>query len=100
MKPINERKKVIKNYELGLSEFMLRNGVVASSAFQHSVSSRSKEGLHIFNPTHGAAEDLFEQYGILKIETYRTNPHQIDLNFLFANNAHEILVPLQEGMKN
>lgn len=94
MEPIDDRLQVIKNYELGLSDFMVRNGVAVSSAFQHSPTA------WIYNPTHGAAEDLFEEYGILKLETYRNNPYQLDLDFLFNENAQERLLILKEGLHN
>lgn len=100
MEPIDERMQVIKNYELGLSDFMARSGVEVSSAFQYSPNARAKEGWHIFNPTHGAARELFEAYGVLKIETYRMNPHQIDLDFLFSNDAQDMVMTLKEGMHN
>lgn len=94
MEPVNDRQEVINKYEIGLSLFMTAKGVSLSSAFEHSPDAP------ILNPTHGSARALFDAFGIVKIETYRQNPHQLNLGFLLHDNVKARCALLEEGMLN
>ena len=94
MEPVNDRQEVINRYEIGLSLFMTAKGLSLSSAFDHPPTAP------ILNPTHGSASALFDAFGIVKIETYRQNPHQLDLGFLLHDNVKARHALLEEGMLN
>lgn len=94
MEPLNDRQEVINRYEIGLSLFMTAQGASFSTAFDHPPNAL------IVNPTHGSAKALFEIFGIVKIETFRQNPHQIDLSFLLHETGTTRQALLQDGLLN
>lgn len=94
MKPLNNRDEVIKNYEIGMSQFFIDNGFIVNSLYQPSLKAQTlaikkKPNLHkkikdplSLNPTHFYWEEVLDLYGIAKWELINTNPHQFNISHL------------------
>jgi len=116
MIPISERSHVILNYEIGLSRLLATLGYRLDAAFDH-VGRRSEEFVRRFgepgaqpmeqiapalNPSHFFWRDLLQQFGILKIEVFKSNPFRLDLAPLesLADADPRIGELVLEGQKN
>lgn len=94
MKPLNNRDEVIKNYEIGMSQFFIDHGFIVNSLYQPSLEAQAlaikkKPDLHrkikdplTLNPTHFYWEEVLENYGIAKWELINNNPHQFDISLV------------------
>ncbi len=94
MKPLNNRDEVIKNYEIGISQYCIDNGFIVNSLYQPSLEAqvlaiKKKPNLYekikdplTLNPTHFYWEELLSQFGVAKWELINKNPHQFDISYL------------------
>jgi lipopolysaccharide biosynthesis protein len=111
MKPISEKKEVIKEYELGMSRFFLQNGFQLEAIFTPSLDelflafcravssgiwriqlSDSQLTIDInnakrLNPSHYLWDSLFRNLGIVKVELLRDNPTNMNLARLIETIA-------------
>ena len=101
MKPINKRQSVIEKYELGLSKLILDINFSISSLFKKNLIIYRKYKLNFFgkvfflkkkrdkkNPMHFYYKEIYNEFGIIKIELLTKNPFKIDLyniNKIFVN---------------
>ncbi len=115
MQPRNERQAVIANYELGLSQWLLRRGFRLGAAFDHGatpspeIDRRSAgapgEAARLntqLNPSHLHWETLWRRYGFIKIELLKSNPFHVDLTPLVkeASGDPGLLGVIREGLAN
>lgn len=113
VQPQNTKFEVILNYEIGLSQKMLGEAIspkilfqadaaLKISAYKHWFSKivRNASGydwmsLKVFrgikdiNWTHFAAAKIAQQYGVVKAEVLRTNPHSIDKDLVLKEAVSE-----------
>ena len=108
MTPINTRAEVITQFEFGLSKLLQSLGVVLYAAFDASWWQKNNQGIRQLkkmvleglqgkkqtsektlldiearkNPTHGQAQQIFEEFGVLKVEIVQLNPLGLALNWL------------------
>lgn len=94
MRPLNKRDEVIKNYELGMSQYFMDKGFIANSLYQPTLEAqvlaiKKKPNLYkkikdplTLNPTHFYWEEVLSQFGIAKWELINKNPHQFDISSL------------------
>lgn len=101
MKPINKRQAVIEKYELGLSKLILDSNFSISSLFKKNLIIYWKYKFNFFgkvfyikrkrdkkNPMHFYYKEIYNDFGIIKIELLKKNPFRINfykLNKIFAN---------------
>lgn len=78
MEPLNERFKVIQNYELGFSRHLLNLGYSLNA----SIIGHAQDP--ISNPSHFYYMRLLIVFGVIKIEIIKTNP--FDLNLILLND--------------
>jgi len=92
MKPINKRQNVIEKYELGLSKLILDMSFSISSLFKKNLIIYEKYKFNFFgkvfflkkkrdkkNPMHFYYKEIYNEFGIIKIELLTKNPFKIDL---------------------
>ena len=108
MTPIDTRAEVITQYEFGLSKLLQSQGVVLYAAFDASWWQKNSQGIRQLkkmildglegkkqtseqtlldleakkNPTHGQAQQIFKEFGVLKVEVVQSNPLNVDLGWL------------------
>ena len=107
MTPINNRAEVITQYEFGLSKLLQSLGVVLYSAYEASWWQKNTQIRQLKkmvlaglqgkkrtseqtlldleakkNPTHGQAQQIFQEFGVLKVEVVQSNPLNLDLGWL------------------
>jgi hypothetical protein len=104
MLPIDDRQQVIYHYEIGPSKFLSDVGYPLKSVYQHQElileALRRKflfsdeALLHQINLRYGAlhyhCRQLYEQFGIIKLEVIKSNPEKVNLSWLnkeILNNA-------------
>jgi|TARA_B110000971_G_C19994404_1_gene493571 lipopolysaccharide biosynthesis protein len=97
MIPLNVRQEVIDNYEIGLSQYLICIGYKLKSAFSFwDIFSKIK------NPTHAKYEDLLHKFGVLKIEVFKDNPFNLNLDpikkLIDENNKFKKII--NEGLNN
>jgi lipopolysaccharide biosynthesis protein len=114
MVPIDERIVVIREYEIGLSQLLLRLGYQLKPAYDHracitaDVARLGREhavdvttlNVHL-NPSHFHWLNLLREFSTLKIEVYRNNPFRLDLQPLMQLARDELSVRqlLEEGLQ-
>lgn len=98
MKPISNRQKVINKYELGLTKFVKRKGFITGGLFNITLERKVKamelyhdaygryEDFDNLNPCHFMWSDLLDDYGIIKYELLKKNPHRLELFNYNDNN--------------
>jgi lipopolysaccharide biosynthesis protein len=97
MVPLNIREDVILNYEIGLSNLLLK---------LHKLKSVFKTGPSynqgILNPTHQYYLNLLKDVGILKIEIIKNNPSNVNLAPINKAIRHDdkFLSLIREGLEN
>ena len=97
MIPLNVRQKVIDNYEIGLSQYLISIGYKFKSAYSFlDIFSKIK------NPTHAKYEDILHKFGVLKIEVFKDNPFNLNLDpikkLIYENNNFRKII--NEGLNN
>ncbi len=122
IQPLNSKLETILSYELGLSSVLLSNDVKALVLFKPTLRQRTlaeiswmrkiarKEGGLTFKPfrhrhevnwTHFCAKEIAQQFGFIKTEVLRTNPHEISIDFISEigdpNNLKDINVLLDNS---
>jgi hypothetical protein len=91
MKPISKRQRVIEKYELGLSKLILDINFSISSLFKKNLIIYGKYKLNFFgkvfyfkkkrdkkNPMHFYYKEIYNEFGIIKIELLKKNPFKIN----------------------
>jgi rhamnosyltransferase len=115
MAPINERNRVILQYEIGLSQLLLRRGYRLEPIYDH-LTCLSADVLRVsrgqavsavelnarLNPSHFHWLNLLREFSTLKIEVYRSNPFGLDLQPLaqLARADARVQRLLEEGLQN
>ena len=96
IKALKKRQDIIFTYELGLSDLMIKNNVKLLSLFKKNLNLLSKNifekikqrykeiffkeiKLYKKNPLHYFWEDIYNQFGIIKIELIKKNPENLNL---------------------
>lgn len=103
VQPLNSKLEIILSYEIGLSRTLLANNVKALVLFKPNAQQRLNAEVHwmrviartsgwltlkplhhrrAVNWTHFCAEEIARQFGFVKTEILRTNPHGISTDFL------------------
>ena len=111
MKPINKRQNVIEKYELGLSKLILDMSFSISSLFKKNLILYEKYKFNFFgkvfclkrkrdkkNPMHFYYKEIYNEFGIIKIELLTKNPFKIDLyniKKIFVNKKIKELIKKQ-----
>lgn len=92
MEPINDRQQVIYKYELGLTDFILKQGFSSQGLFYVGFARKIKSMLryyrlqrkwlswHQFNPCHFLWDDLYDDFGVAKYELINKNPYKFNIN--------------------
>lgn len=102
MQPLNQREQVILHYELGLSRFLVQQGLRLAAVLDHvGLSTPELERLSggaleqllalnaRLNPSHFHWQVLWERFGVIKIELLRSNPYKLDLAPLLSQVARD-----------
>ncbi|MEB0120483.1 rhamnan synthesis F family protein [Pseudomonas sp. CCI1.2] len=119
IEPLNTKFEIILRYEIGFSAEMLKHSVDVKVMFKPSIRVRGVakfqwlkiiakrtsifdwlawrplRNLKSINWTHFAANDIASQFGLLKTEVIRTNPHSVDLTSMLSHCAPDMLEPLR-----
>lgn len=93
--PLKEKHDIVLRQEIGLSHFLISRNCTFSALFRphafchYALPKRSEyptplspmdlERLLVENPTHFFWPELLKQFGFVKLEVLRDNPHQFDL---------------------
>lgn len=80
MKPINDKREVIINYEVGLSVFLRE----LDFKLYAPITGNSTR-----NPSHEYYVELLELFGIVKFELIKKNPAQVNLHVLISRICKE-----------
>lgn len=97
IRALNKRQEIIDKYELGLSNIMKKNNFRLCSIFTknlnlkktnpfHKIKQRYREifykdiKLYKKNPMNYFWKDIYQKFGLLKIELIKTNPKNIDIS--------------------
>lgn len=114
MVPLNERTQVIQAYEIGLSQMLLRLGYRIHPAYDHQACisadvlrlsrAHGVDAVEInarLNPSHFHWWNLLQEFSTLKIEVYKSNPFQLDLQPLrqLARADSKMRQLLEEGLQ-
>ena len=114
LEPVNDRDAVIGRYEMGMSVHFARNGFRLGALFHPSpeqkllalcrhlqagaemppIAADGRVTLDVnaadaLNPTHFLWDAVFEEFGVLKAELLRRNPHSIDLRLVSRKLVHD-----------
>lgn len=122
IQPHNTKFEIILNYEIGFSQKMLENNASIKVVFQPSMAIKKSAyklwlkkiiesasffdwmTLRVFrnvegvNWTHFAAAYIAKQYGLVKAEVLRTNPHKVDKQQILDECAIEHLTSIQAAI--
>lgn len=122
IQPHNTKFEIILNYEVGFSQRILEQEVSTKVVFQSDVGPKISAYKHWFskiienascfdwlsfevfrsikyiNWTHFAAAHIARQYGLVKAEVLRTNPHSIDKSQVLKEGALELLDSIQTSI--
>ena len=99
IKKFKSRQVIILNYEIGFSEFLSKEKIEKKTLFTKNINDYpngiikliKQKLLNIFfkekkiykkNPLHFYWKDIYNEFGILKIELLKTNPHDIDMSII------------------
>jgi|TARA_B100000795_G_scaffold261528_1_gene238404 rhamnosyltransferase len=108
IKTLTKRQDIINNYELGLSDLMIKNNIKLYSIYKKNLRLKSKNFIQKIkqryrevvlketkiykkNPTNYFWEDIYSKFGIIKIELIKKNPNKIDikkLKIIFKKNRN------------
>ena len=121
VQPLNSKLEIILSYEIGLSRALLVNGVRALALFKPSARQRLLAEVRWMrviartsgwltgkplrhrrevNWTHFCAEEIAQQFGFVKTEILRTNPHGIVTDFVAQLASPAVLVNIQTLLNN
>jgi rhamnosyltransferase len=116
MVPLSDRQQVINQYEIGLSQQLSSFGHRLEATYHHwnfiPDALRKKflycdeQMLYQINLKFGALHyhwnNLFNQYGVIKIEVLKSNPEKVNLKPLniAINNSQTLLKYVTEGLSN
>jgi hypothetical protein len=114
MVPLNERGLVIRQYEIGFSQLLLRLGCRLGALYDHRarvsgeidrLSSGPAQAAELnaqLNPSHFHWLNLLREFTTLKIEVFRDNPFGLDLRPLasMAQADSRVRGLLAEAMQN
>ncbi|MGB9093472.1 MAG: rhamnan synthesis F family protein [Gallionella sp.] len=117
MQPINERQKVIENYEIGLSGLIMGLGMELNAAFNHfdvepnveldEEEQKNKSSMFGYinnncNPSHFHWKNLLDNYSMIKIEVIKSNPFKMNLKYFvdYVNKDKRYGDITLEGMSN
>jgi rhamnosyltransferase len=94
MTPINERHKVIENYEIGFSRYLNKLGYKLGGMFNTNMG--------LANPTHGRFQEILDTFGILKIEVFKQNPYKLNLSKInkLIREDPQALAIIKEALEN
>lgn len=99
IRKFKSRQVIILNYEIGFSEFLSKEKIEKKTLFTKNINDYpygiikliKQKLLNIFfkekkiykkNPLHFYWKDIYDEFGILKIELLKTNPHNIDMSII------------------
>ena len=93
---IRNKKLLIKEYEVGLSVFLIHLGFILNPIYKCS------PGCGIHNPAHVHYLDLLDTFGVLKIELFKKNPVGLSLKEINdrLKNDVQLLERVKEGLEN
>jgi lipopolysaccharide biosynthesis protein len=121
VQPRDSKLEIILNYEIGFSRALIANNVKALALFKPSarkrliaqvswmkVIARNSGWLtgnpfrlrHEINWVHFGAEDIAKQFGFVKTEVLRTNPHGISTDFVTQLSNSAVLGTIQNLLDN
>ncbi len=122
IQPHNTKFEVILNYEIGFSQAMLEKNtsikivfqpgaalkknayklwfekIVQNASFLDWIKLRVFRNIKGINWTHFAAASIARQYGLVKAEVLRTNPHRINKQQIMDETPIEHLDSIQESI--
>ncbi|MBB6408255.1 rhamnan synthesis F family protein [Mesorhizobium sangaii] len=87
--PMNTKMEMILNYEIGFSSALVKNGVKVATL----LSPASKAAV---NWSHISASSIAQQFGYVKMEVLRDNPHEIDVQGIRDSATEERLKQVDE----
>lgn len=120
--PVNSKIEIIFNYEIGLSTLLKKNTVrttvlyVADWRTEFVAKCRWLRRLMIISPvrhvlngsvwgavnginwTHFAAQEISDQYGVIKSEVFRTNPLQVNVNSIKRGLSVSVMKEIEHSL--
>lgn len=99
IKKFKSRQIIIFNYEIGFSEFLSKEKIEKKTLFTKNINDYpngiikliKQKLLNIFfkekkiykkNPLHFYWKEIYDEFGVLKIELLKANPHNIDMSII------------------
>jgi len=117
IKSFKDRQVIVMKYELGFSNFLIKNNfnidcifkenlVLRPSTFWKKINQKFKDifwkepKLYKKNPTHYFWKSYLKNFGIIKIELIKKNPINTDLSYLKILDRKTNFKLLKESQKN
>lgn len=115
MRPLDRRGEVIERYELGLSRWILGQGLPLAVAYEHRgtvadrVGDLSEEAMREIiprvdgaNPSHFHWKKILDRFAIMKIEIIKSNPCSMNLSDWVAQGRGDpaFLAMVQAALEN
>jgi lipopolysaccharide biosynthesis protein len=124
VQPLNSKLEVIINYEIGLSRALLANDVETLTLFKPNARQQLLADIrwmrviirasgwhcwligkplrhrHEVNWTHFGAEEIARQFGFVKTEILRTNPHGVSTDFVARLSSPAVWASIQTLLGN
>jgi lipopolysaccharide biosynthesis protein len=94
----NDKKEIIKKYEVGMSSYFIENGLSLKSIFY----SPPFKVRGILNPSHAFAQEIYQYFSLIKLEIIKSNPASVDVTYVIREmlRNQRFIKYIQDAMSN